>query len=148
MENRKWPQHQIGEWQQWLELANRAGLRIGLWDWDVVANTVAWSDETYRQMGFTRDTFSGRVEDAVARIHPEDQARVEEAIQKVLAGGTDYAAQYRLVRPDGTVCWIEAYGAVVRDHSSTHMLGMGIDVTNLKKAQQTGRESEESICCC
>jgi PAS domain S-box-containing protein len=143
MENRKWPQHQIGEWQQWLELANRAGLRIGLWDWDVVANTVAWSDETYRQMGFTRDTFSGRVEDAVARIHPEDQARVEEAIQKVLAGGTDYAAQYRLVRPDGTVCWIEAYGAVVRDHSSTHMLGMGIDVTNLKKAQQTGRESEE-----
>jgi two-component system NtrC family sensor kinase len=131
------------EWEQWLELAQKAGLRIGLWDWDLVANTVTWSDETYRQTGLTRDTFSGRLEDAVATIHPEDRARVEEAIQKVLAGGTDYAAQYRLVRPDGTICWIEAYGVVVRGDSSTHMLGMGIDVTRLKKAQLSGRESEE-----
>jgi hypothetical protein len=61
----------------------------------------------------------------------------------VLAGGTEYAAQYRLVRPDGTICWIEAHGIVARSDSSTHMLGMGIDVTNLKKAQQSGRESEE-----
>ncbi len=143
MAHRDWPEHQIGEWQQWLELAQKAGLRIGLWDWDVVANTVTWSDETYRQCGLTRDTFSGRVEDASARIHPEDRARVEKAIQKVLAGGTEYAAQYRLVRPDETICWIDAYGAILRDGSATHMLGMGIDVTNLKKAQQAGLESEE-----
>jgi len=143
MVSRSWPEQQIVEWQQWMELAQRAGLRIGLWDWHVGANTVTWSDETYRQTGLTRDTFSGRVEDAVATIHPEDRARVEEAIQKVLAGGTDYAAQYRLVRPDGTICWIDAYGVVVRNDSSTHMLGMGIDVTRLKKAQQAGRESEE-----
>ncbi len=143
MASRDWPQQQIVEWQQWLELAQKAGLRIGLWDWDVVTNTVTWSDETYRQTGLTRDTFSGRLEDAVARIHPEDRARVDEAIKKVRAGGTDYAAQYRLVRPDETICWIEAYGAVVRSDSSIHMLGMGIDVTNLKKAQQSGRESEE-----
>jgi PAS domain S-box-containing protein len=143
MANRNWPEQQIVEWQQWSELAGKAGLRIGLWDWDVAANTVTWSDETYRQTGLTHDTFSGRVEDAIATIHPEDRARVEEAIQKVRAGGTDYAAHYRLLRPDGTICWIEAYGAVDRNESSTHILGMGIDVTNLKKAQQSGRESEE-----
>src|SRR5271157_1820040 len=143
MANRKWPEQQIVEWQQWLELARKGGLKVGLWDWDVVANTVTWSDETYRQTGLTRDTFSGRLEDAIATIHPEDRARVEEAIQKVVAGGTDYAAQYRLVRPDKTNRWIEAYGVVVRSYSATHMLGMGIDVTNLKKAQQSSRESEE-----
>lgn len=143
MLNRKWPEQQIVEWQKWLELAQTAGLEIGLWDWDVVANTVTWSDETYRQMGFTRDTFSGRMEDAVSRVHPDDRARVKEEVQKVLAGGTHYAAQYRLVRPDETTCWIEAYGVVVRSDYSTHMLGMGIDVTNLKRAQQSGRDSEE-----
>jgi PAS domain S-box-containing protein len=137
-----WPEQQIGEWQKWLELAQHAGLSVGLWDWDVVANTVTWSDETYRQAGLTRDKFSGRLEDALARIHPEDRPRVEDAIQRVLAGGTEYAEQYRLVRPDGTICWIEAHGAILRDGLATHMLGMGIDVTNLKKAQQSGRESE------
>jgi len=143
MTDRIWPEQQIGEWHQWLELAHKAGLKIGLWDWDIVANTVTWSDETYRQTGLTRETFSGRVEDAVERIHPEDRARVEDAIKKVLAGGEEYAEHYRLVRPDGTICWIEAHGAILRDGSATHMLGMGIDVTNLKNAQQFGLESEE-----
>jgi len=41
MSDRSWPNHQIGEWQQWLELAQKAGLGIGLWDWNVVADTVA-----------------------------------------------------------------------------------------------------------
>jgi two-component system cell cycle sensor histidine kinase/response regulator CckA len=138
-----WPETRIGEWQHSIESAQKAGLGIGLWDWDLVAHTVTWSNETYRQCGLTRDTFSGRVEDAVARMHPEDRARVEEATQRVLAGGTEYAVQYRMVRPDETICWIEAYGAAVRDGSSIHVLGMSIDVTNLKKAQRSDRESEE-----
>ncbi|HXO98070.1 MAG TPA: PAS domain S-box protein, partial [Chthoniobacterales bacterium] len=83
------------DWQKRLELAQRAGLRIGLWDWDAEANTVVWSDETYRQFGYTRDTFSGRVEDAITRIHPEDRARIENAIREVMSGGSEYAEQYR-----------------------------------------------------
>src|ERR1022692_3268338 len=70
---RKRAEQAAQQWQQRLELAQRAGSRIGLWDWDVVANTVIWSDETYHQFGVTQDTFSGRVEDAVTRIHPEDR---------------------------------------------------------------------------
>jgi PAS domain S-box-containing protein len=137
------PKQQIGEWRQWSELAHKAGLRVGLWDWNVVANTVAWSDEAYRQLGFTRDTFSGQLEDAFARIHPEDRARLEDAIYKVLAGGTDYAAQYRVVWPDKTICWIEAHSELLSDGPAIHMLGIGIDITNLKKSEQSGQESEE-----
>jgi len=83
---RKRAEQAAHNWQKRLELAQKAGLRIGLWDWDVVANTVTWSDETYRQFGLTRDTFSGRVEDAVERLHPDDRSRVQEVIQKVLDG--------------------------------------------------------------
>ena len=139
---RKRAERQVYEWQKRLELAQKAGLRIGLWDWDVIANSVIWSDETYRQFGFTRDTFSGRVEDAVARIHPEDRPRVEEVIRKVLAGGEEYAAQYRLMRPDGNTCWIDARGVLVRN-GSTHMLGIGIDITDLKKTELCLQDREE-----
>ncbi len=129
------------QWKKRLELAQKAGLRIGLWDWDTVANTVVWSDEMYRQFGSTRDTFSGRVEDAIPRIHPEDRCRVEEAMQKILAGGREYTAQYRLVRPDGTIRWIEAHGVMVRN-GSPYMIGVGVDVTDSKKAEQSLQESE------
>ena len=107
-----------------------------------MANTVIWSDETYRQFGYTRDTFSGRVEDAVTRIHPEDRPRVEDAIQKVIAGGGEYAQQYRLVWPNGTTCWVDAHGVMVRN-GSTHMLGIGVDITDLKRTEQSLQESEE-----
>ena len=131
------------DWQKRLELAQKAGLRIGLWDWDVAANTVTWSDETYRQFGLTRDTFSGKVEDAVERLHPDDRSRVQEVIQKVLDGkSNEYSAQYRLVRPDETICWIDAHGVMVRN-GTQHMLGVGIDITDLKNTAQSLKESEE-----
>jgi len=115
-----------------------------LWDWDLTANTVIWSDETYRQWGYTRDTFSGRIEDAVTRIHPDDLPRVEEAIRKVQAGGPEYAAQYRVVRPDGTMCWIDAYGVLVRN-GQTHMIGIGMDITDQKKGEQSLQESQAEL---
>src|ERR1700736_1472605 len=99
------------DWQTRLDLAQRAGLRIGLWNWDLAANTVIWSDESYRQWGFTRQTFSGRIEDALTRVHPGDRLVVEEAIRAAHAGAPEYAAQYRIVRPDQTTCWIDGRGA-------------------------------------
>ncbi|MCU1268807.1 MAG: multi-sensor hybrid histidine kinase [Acidobacteriaceae bacterium] len=140
--DRKRAERAVQDWQERLVLAQKAGLRIGLWDWDAVANTVIWSDETYRQFGYTRDTFSGRVEDAVTRIHPEDRPRVEDAIRKVIAGGAEYAQQYRLVWPNGTTCWVDAHGVMV-SNGSTHMLGIGVDITDLKKTEQSLQESEE-----
>ena len=140
--DRRRAERAVQDWQERLVLAQKAGLRIGLWDWDAVGNTVIWSDETYRQFGYTRDTFSGRVEDAVTRIHPEDRPRVEDAIRKVIAGGGEYAQQYRLVWPNGTTCWVDAHGVMVRN-GSTHMLGIGVDITDLKKTEQSLQESEE-----
>jgi PAS domain S-box-containing protein len=140
--DRKRAERAVQDWQERLVLAQKAGLRIGLWDWDAVANTVIWSDETYRQFGYTRDTFSGRVEDAVTRIHPEDRPRVEDAIRKVIAGGAEYAQQYRLVWPNGTTCWVDAHGVMVRN-GSTHMLGIGVDITDLKKTEHSLQDSEE-----
>ena len=77
------------DWQKRIELAQEAGLGLGLWDWDLATNTVLWSEETCRQWGFARGTFSGRVEDATVRIHPDDLPKVEHAIQDVLAGRKD-----------------------------------------------------------
>jgi hypothetical protein len=117
-------------WRKRIELAECAGLRIGLWDWDIQANTVVWSDESYRQWGFTRATFSNNVADAVPRIHPADLPFVESAIRRVISRETDeYAAQYRVLRPDGSVCWIDARGVMMAD-ASQRMIGIGVDITH------------------
>jgi PAS domain S-box-containing protein len=131
------------DWQKRIELAQEAGLGLGLWDWDLGTNTVVWSEETCRQWGFARGMFSGRVEEATVRIHPDDLPKVEHAIQDVLRGREgQYAAQYRVVRPDGSTCWIAARGVVMPDRSG-HMVGIGVDITDLKEVEESLRESEE-----
>ncbi len=140
---RKHAERAAHDWQKRLEMAQKAGLRIGLWDWDLITNTVIWSDETYRQFGLKPGTFSGRVEDASVRIHPDDQQRVGDMIRKVLDGkAQDYAAQYRVVRPDGTLCWIDAHGVMV-SNGSKHMMGIGVDITDLKNNAISLQRSEE-----
>lgn len=131
------------ESQKRLELAQRAGLRIGLWDWEIESNSVSWSDETYRQFGFTRDTFSGNVQDAVDRVHPEDVHRLQTAIDAVMSGGVrEYSCQYRVLRPDATVCWIDAHGVLVQN-GSRHMIGIGVDITDLKQSEEYLQESQD-----
>jgi two-component system NtrC family sensor kinase len=131
-------------WHKRIELAQKGGLRIGLWDWDLNTNSVIWSDESYRQFGYTRETFFGRVEDAVYRIHVDDRPRVELAIGKVLAGESkEFAEQYRIVRPDGSICWVDAHGVILRD-DGVHMMGVGVDITGLKSIQQSLQESQDN----
>jgi PAS domain S-box-containing protein len=140
---RRLAQHSAHEWNTRMELARRSGLKIGLWQWDLSSHKIEWSDETCRQYGLTRETFSGRVEDATERIHPADLARVKEAIEKSIANSTDYAAQYRTVWPDGNICWIDARGSVVRD-GSTRMIGISVDVTEFKKTEEVLLESQQN----
>jgi hypothetical protein len=42
------------------------------------------------------------------------------------------AAQYGILRPDGSVCWIDARGVMMGD-SSERMIGIGVDITNHMK---------------
>jgi PAS domain S-box-containing protein len=131
-------------WQKRLELAQKSGLQIGLWDWDLAKNTVKWSDESYQQFGFSRETFSGHVDDALTRLHHDDRGRMAELIARVLKGEVEeYAAQYRLSHPDGAVRWIDAHGVKIRN-GSEHMIGIGIDITDIKRTEQSLKQSEEN----
>jgi two-component system, cell cycle sensor histidine kinase and response regulator CckA len=140
---RKRAQKDAREWQQRLELAQQSGLKIGRWEWDVAAGTTVWDDQMSRLFGYAPGTLSGRVEEAVARIHPEDQARVEGALQKIVQGDTEFSSEYRVVRSDGSICWIDARGVLV--DGSTHMLGIAIDISRERVAQQALQESEENF---
>ena len=47
-----------------------------------------------------------------------------------------------MIRPDGSTCWLDARGTLVRDEP-TRMIGISIDITHLKQAEESLAESEE-----
>jgi len=86
-------------------------------------------------------------ENWVARIHPDDRdATVGQLFDVLKSDSEDYAATYRIIRPnDGESRWIRVMAKIERDHSgrALRLVGADIDVTEQMLAQETLRESEE-----
>jgi PAS domain S-box-containing protein len=67
-------------------------------------------------------------------IHPEDRARIEEALPRRAQGEFEY--EYRVVRPDGSIRWIWSRAFPVRDDTGKvyRIAGISEDITERKLA--------------
>ena len=57
--------------EAFLQQALRAA-KVGLWDWDLRANQVAYSAEWKRQLGYAEDEISNELSEWEGRVHPDD----------------------------------------------------------------------------
>ncbi|MGE5540230.1 MAG: PAS domain S-box protein [Gemmatimonas sp.] len=122
--------------------AQRIG-NMGNWDWDMVTNEIAWSDQVYRIFGLTPQQFGASYPAFLERVHPDDRAAVERGVREALEG-KPYALDHRVVRTDGTVRIVHEEGEVVRDANGrpTGLRGIVLDITNLREAESAQRKSE------
>ncbi|HKW75534.1 MAG TPA: ATP-binding protein [Terriglobales bacterium] len=126
-----------------MELAQQY-VGIGVWEWDLQTGALAWSDQIRRLHGFTAETFDGRYETWMEAIHPEDRTQVHRAITQAMARNGEYEVQYRALYPDRSVHWLEARGrAILIGGTPVRMLGVAIDVTSRKLAEEALRDSEK-----
>ena len=72
-------------------------------------------------------------------IHPDDQRRVHEAYEAMLACRTDrFSEEYRIIRPDHTVRWVLDSGTPIRDSIGRVLSvgGVARDITERKVAEE------------
>jgi PAS domain S-box-containing protein len=99
--------------------------------------TLYWSEETYRIWGFDPIQGLPNREAVWQRIHPDDRERVYEETQEALRQQKDYAVEFRIVLPDGTMKYIEATGHHLFSARGAllEIIGSVVDVTERKRAQ-------------
>ena len=78
-------------------------------------------------------------------VHPDDQPVVAEAITAAIEKGAPWDVEFRVVHPDGNVRWVMGKGEVLRDEAGqpTRLLGVNVDITDRKRADEAVRASEE-----
>ena len=71
------------------------------------------------------------------RVHPDDLARVEEAITKFFQNGI-HAVEYRFRRKDGSYCWVNDEQRLIRgvDGKPLEIVGSWSDITARKTAEE------------
>jgi PAS domain S-box-containing protein len=122
--------------------------RMGAWEWDLASGRMTWSADPEGLFGFPSGSFDDhlRIE---GLIHPEDKAVTERALRAAFATGL-YQADYRAVRPDGTVAWLTDRGRVVPDAGGRpeRIAGITRDVSPERRAaierEQLLRDARES----
>ncbi|HKR95517.1 MAG TPA: PAS domain-containing protein, partial [Candidatus Angelobacter sp.] len=117
---------------------------IGIWEWDLQTGALAWSDEIRRLHGIEPDRFDGRYESWMETIFSEDRQQVHKSITDALASNGEYEVQYRVIYSDKTTHWLEARGrTILIGDTPVRMLGVAMDVSARKAAEQTLRQSEK-----
>ncbi len=78
-------------------------------------------------------------------VHPDDRARVLDAIPRQAAGQFD--VEYRIIRPDGTERWIRDVAYPVHDETGrvTRVAGIAQDITERRMAQAEQHRLEEQL---
>lgn len=82
--------------------------------------------------------------DWLAAVHPDDRERVENAAMKDVPTG-DLDAEYRIVRPDGTVAWIRDRAFPVRgpDGRIVRVVGVADDITERRQLEEQIRQAQK-----
>ena len=135
--------------RRWEYLAQAQSLsHSGIFAWQVGSNTLEWSDETYRILGFTRETHP-TLDLVFDRVHPEDRERFLELRDRAARDGMDLDFEHRLLMPNGDIRYLHVVA-----HAGSHISGdreyIGIvsDITERKRADRErealSRDLEES----
>jgi len=123
-----------------------AGAQAGVWDYDLVRHERHWSPEMFELHGLEPSDQAPSLEELSARIHPDDQQRMQAAMNTAIERGGPFELEFRLVRPDGRTIWVSSKGTVDRAGGRpVAARGMNQDVTARKSVELALRESEKRI---
>jgi PAS domain S-box-containing protein len=93
-------------------------------------------------LGYTEEEWQ---RDWIATVHPDDRARVTEAVQDLLETGEPYDVEYRCVHRDGSTRWVRDYGKVISHDPLGRPLeiqGLVVDTTATQRSERELREAE------
>jgi PAS domain S-box-containing protein len=128
-----------------LRLALEAG-DMGTWDYTIGSGEVKLSPGLEAIHGHAPGGFSGTFEAFGEEIHTDDRQHVLDSIGGAVSQRSDLRVEYRIVRRDGMVRWVEARGQLFCDAEGEpeRIVGVCLDVTARKHAEEKFRLAIEA----
>lgn len=143
-ERRKWLEH-LRLSEERFRLVTDASKDV-IWDWDVRAGSVWWSDKLGTVFGHDPSRTPALLTDITACVHPDDIEKVRSGLARIVEGGGDvWQEKYRFLRSDGRIAFIRDRAIVLRDDQGAAMrvIGSMVDVTQEREREAILRHSQK-----
>jgi len=122
--------------ERW-RLAAHAG-KMYAYEWDVATDEVVRSGEILNILGTAAEGTNLTRQKLVARVHPDDRTLFTASATKRTPESPDCQIRYRIVRPDGSIRWLEKTAHALFDQHGRmlRVIGMVMDITDRKQAEE------------
>src|SRR5262245_60361629 len=106
---------------------------------------VGWSSETHRIFGVPAGQFDGTSEAFFELVHTDDRDAVRAAGAASIERDRSFDIEHRIVRPDGTVRWVQECGSLLRDAkgNAVRMIGTVQDITERRQLEDQLRQAQK-----
>lgn len=120
--------------------------RFGSWKQDTVANTIWWSDQMYRILGYEPGEVVPSWDNFTRRVHPEDLDFVVQTIDEAIKNQDKAQYAFRTMGAGGGIRYVHAEMYVTRnkDYNVTLLNGLIRDMSEHVQAEIRSVESEEN----
>jgi PAS domain S-box-containing protein len=137
VEEREIASRELKESEERFRLAAQAG-KMYAYEWDVATDTVTRSTEHVGVLGLSDQAKQLTREQVLARVHPDDRALLVAAVDQASPENPTTHISYRILRPDGSVVWLEKSARAFFDERGKVLrtIGMVADITQRKLAEE------------
>jgi PAS domain S-box-containing protein len=140
---RKQAEEALRESEERFRLAAQAG-KMFAYEWDAATDLLVRSAESAQILRID-EAAPVTGQQILAKVHPDDRERLLAAVAALRAERPDLQVSYRMVRPDGSVVWVERTSRAHFDEQGKllRIVGMVGDITDRKRSEEALRKSEE-----
>jgi PAS domain S-box-containing protein len=116
--------------------------KVGFYDWDILKNEMTFSKQMVADWGVKEAKIS--LEGAMLLVHEDDRRRIQEMVTAALEKNVPYHTEYRVVRPDGEIRWVDVRGQVHRDPDGkpVRFFGTCVSIDEQKEKESILRQAQ------
>ena len=134
---RKLAEESLKESQEMLQKARKLA-KLGVWDWKAKDDVVTWTEELYQISGLDPFIPAPHFYKLTSFFTPKSWHLVQTAVDKIMKSGKPYQLELELIRPDGNLRNVIAFGSTKYDAMGQFvgLYGTVQDITERKLVEQ------------